>query len=143
MQNITTRLPLSRIKYLTVILFLAGTIAVIFFVGISCSINPVSSEKEQVTMDILANSIAYLKTYHPDAAAFLGDDISFTKSSSAKGKLGYTGVTYKGGGWTFAIGRAVTPEAPYDIRAEYGDGEIVWVGLSENEQIKEESYTKR
>jgi hypothetical protein len=93
-------------------------------------------------VDILKTATEYIKINHPDAAAFLGDDISFTKSYSGKEKQGYTGVTYTGGGWTISIGHAIVPDAAYDIRAEYGAGAIVWVGLSKNGQIKEESYTK-
>ena len=67
-------------------------------VGSSCTNNPVQSETEQTTMDILIDALAYIKAHHADAAEFINDNIAFTSSYSGKEKQGYSGVTYTGGG---------------------------------------------
>lgn len=92
-------------------------------------------------MDILNNAMVYIKAHHPDAAVFIKDATTFTMSAGEKRVVGYTGVTYTGGGWTISIGHAVTPETIYDVRAEYNSGKIIWTGLSKNGQITEVNYT--
>jgi len=111
-------------------------------VGSACTDNPVQSETEQSTMDILIDTLAYIKAHHADAAEFISDNITFTSSYSGKEKQGYSGVTYTGGGWTVSVGHAIVPNYAYSIKADYSNGKIVWVGTSKNGQIQEESYTK-
>jgi hypothetical protein len=91
-------------------------------------------------LEILKNAMTYVKTNHPDAAQFIDDSISFSESGGGRGQQGYTGVTYTGGGWTVNIGHAIVPETIYEIRADYGNGKILWVGVLKNGQIKEEGY---
>jgi hypothetical protein len=141
MNNVVNRIPPGRLAPLIAIL-LTG-IAVVFPGGIACTSTPAPAEVEKVNLEVLNNSIACIKANHPDAAALLGSDISFSRvSATGKDMVGYTGVTYKGGGWSFSIGHAVVPDYAYDIRADYGGGKIVWVGSSKNGQVTEESYTK-
>jgi hypothetical protein len=144
-QNIDIRLPASRITYIIgAFLLMSGILVTCLGSGISCAIDRREAIGEQTAMDILDDTMAYIRVHHPDAAAFLADDISFTASYTEKYRQGYTGVTYTGGGWTISIGRTITPEAmdSYGIRAEYSNGKIVWVGRSKNGQLTEESYTK-
>jgi hypothetical protein len=112
--------------------------------GISCATDSREATGEWTAMDILKDTMAYIKMHHPDASAFMADDISSTASYTEKHLQGYSGVTYTGGGWIISIGRAITPEATdsYGIRAEYSNGKIVWVGQSKKGEIQEESYTK-
>lgn len=92
-------------------------------------------------MEILTNAIAYIKANHPDAAPYIPNDISFSLSgSTGKDIEGYTGVTYKGGGWVISIGHAIVPNYTWGIKADYSNGKIVWIGSSMNGQITEESY---
>jgi hypothetical protein len=142
MQNIAMNLTTRKIIYLVAILSLASSILVACLGNIACSSTQAPTEKEQTTMDILKNAIGYIKTKHPDAAVFMNDNISFAESSSEKHQQGYTGITYTGGGWIIIIGHAITPETVYEIRAEYNNGNITWIGVSKNGQIKEDSYTK-
>jgi len=115
----------------------------IFIGGMSCSAAPTTGETNQTTMEILNATMAYIKANHPDAAVFLGNTGNFTKTGDiGKDVDGYTGVTYSGNGWTISIGHAVVPHYVYGIRADYGNGKIMWIGTSQNGQIKEESYTR-
>ncbi|MFA5401209.1 MAG: hypothetical protein WC169_09395 [Dehalococcoidia bacterium] len=94
-------------------------------------------------MEILDSTISYIKANHPDASAFLSDDIKFALTgSTGKDIEGYTGVTYSGGGWVISIGHAIVPNYAWGIKADYDNGKIVWIGDSKNGQISEESYTK-
>jgi hypothetical protein len=92
--------------------------------------------------EMLNNVMNYIKANHPDAVPFIKERISWTKSSSVK-RVGYTGATYDGDGWTVTIGHAVTAELIYEIRAEYHSGEIVWTGTIKNNTITEESYARK
>jgi len=122
---------------------LTGIVAVIFLGGMACTSTREPAAVEKINVEVLNNSIAYIKSNHPDAAAFLADNIAFTVTgSTGKDIEGYTGVTYSGGGWTVSIGHAIVPNYAYDIKADYGNGKIVWVGTSKNGQVKEESYTR-
>jgi len=122
---------------------LTGIMAVVFLCGAACTSNPASAEVEKTNMEILNNSIAYIRANHPDAAVLLGSDISFSKfSATGKDVQGYAGVTYAGGGWSFSIGHAVVPDYAYGIKADYDGGKILWVGSSKNGQVAEESYIK-
>ena len=136
-------LRLKRIKYLFVILLTGTGILSGSLAGLSCTATTPPAAGDQVTMEILKSTMSYIKANHPDAAAFITDDISFTLSgSTGKDIEGYTGVTYKGGGWVVSIGHAIVPNYAWGIQADYGNGKIVWIGTSSNGQITEESYTK-
>ena len=142
MKNVANRLPLNRFEYLIAIL-LTGIIAVAFLGSTACTSTPAAAEVEKVNMEVLKNSIAYIKANHPDAEALLSSDISFSRvSGTGKDLQGYTSVTYTGGGWSFSIGHAVVPDYAYNIKADYDGGKIVWVGSSKNGQVKEDSYTR-
>jgi hypothetical protein len=94
-----------------------------------------------MTVEILNSAMSYIKANHPDAAALMPADIEF-KLTGGTGKdiEGYTGVTYRGGGWVVSIGHAIVPNYVWGIKADYNDGKIVWIGSSSNGQITEESY---
>jgi hypothetical protein len=90
--------------------------------------------------EMLNSVMNYIKANHPDAAPFIKEKVSWTQSSSVK-RVGYTGITYSGDGWTVTIGHAVTAEVIYEIRAEYDSGKIVWTGTMKDNTITEEGYT--
>jgi hypothetical protein len=116
-----------------VILTVIAGIGLLFFS--SCT-EPVTPE----TGDMLNSVMDYIKANHTDAAPFIKEDMKWTEAGSAK-RPGFTGVTYSAGGWTVAIGHAVTAEVIYDVRAEYRGGKILWVGTIKDSVITEESYT--
>ena len=91
--------------------------------------------------EMLNSVMDYMKANHPDAAPFIKENIKWTKSVPER-KVGYTDVTYAGSGWTVTIGHAITPEVIYDVRAEYPEKRIVWIGTVKDNVIAEESYTK-
>lgn len=94
-------------------------------------------------MEILESTMSYIKANHLDAAPFITDHISFTISGgTGKDIEGYAGVTYTGGGWVISMGHPIVPNYAWGIKADYGNGKIVWIGSSSNGQITEESYTK-
>lgn len=111
--------------------------------GMSCAGAPPSTAGDQVTMEILKSTMSYIKANHPDAAPFITADISFTISGgTAKDIEGYNGVTYTGGGWVISMGHPIVPNYAWEIKADYDNGKIVWIGTSRNGRITEESYTK-
>jgi len=143
MTGVAKRLQLSSLGFF--IILLTGIIALVFPGGMACALTPASAEAEKVNMWILNNSIACIKANHPDAAAFLGNEISFVRSSSIGEAVdGYTGVTYTGGDWIISVGHAVVLNYVYSIRAENSKEKIVWVGTgSKAGQITEVTYTRQ
>ncbi len=126
---------MKKILYVSVLLLIGA--------GMSCSGTSPSTSGDQVTMDILNSSMSYIKANHPNAAPYIPNNISFSLSgSTGKDIEGYSGVTYKGGGWVVSIGHAIVPNYVWGIKADFDNGKIVWIGSSKNGQITEESYTK-
>jgi hypothetical protein len=140
MQSTSTGKPVYGSISAVIMLLLAVGILLECAGSVSCSGEKLSATGEQTTMDILRNTLEYIRAHHPETASLISDGISFAENADAKGKQGYSRVVYTGGGWTISIGRAITPENIYDIRAEYGNGQIVWVGTSSSGVITEESY---
>ena len=136
MKNTSYKLPATKVLILMVVTGILFTCLSV----IACSDERLSATGEQTVMDILKNTMIFIKAHHPDAAALINDNISFTLSTGDRQNQGYTRVICSGGGWTVSIGHAITPDNIYDIRAEYVKGQIVWVGSSKNGQIREESY---
>jgi hypothetical protein len=134
---------LRKALYVSGVLLMGAGIVSGSLAGMSCAGVSPSTAGDQVSMDILNSSMSYIKANHPDAAQFISDDISFTLSgSTGKDIEGYSGVTYKGGGWVVSIGHAIVPNYAWGIKADYDSGKIVWIGTSKNGRITEESYTK-
>jgi hypothetical protein len=107
----------------------------------ACGEPPPETNGDEIVAGNMLNSVMdYIKANHTDAAPFIKEDMKWTEAGSAK-RPGFTGVTYNAGGWTVAIGHAVTAEVIYDVRAEYRGGKIVWVGTIKEGTITEESYT--
>jgi len=121
---------------------LAWLLALAFITPVTAALACSSNLPQSQPASAIANSaMAYIKSHHMDAAPFIADKINFTKvDTSGKGKLGYSQVIYNGGGWSISIGHAVVPELVYEISASYEDGKIVWIGLSKDGVINEQSY---
>jgi len=102
---------------------------------------PQETNGDQIMADMLSSLMDYIKQNHTDAAPFIKDNMSWTKSSQVA-KVGYTRYVYTGDAWTVTIGHAVTAEVIYDIRAEYSNEKIVWLGTIKDGVINEESYTR-
>jgi hypothetical protein len=111
----------------------------------SCAQSNVSqnTNTDKIMTDEMLNSVMnYIKANHTDAAPFIKENIPWAESSTVK-RMGYTGYTYIGDGWTVTIGHAVTAEVIYEIRAEYDSGKIVWTGTVKDNTITEEGYTTK
>lgn len=123
---------------------LALIIAVLLGVSSCAQSNIHQNTNTDKTMaeEMLNSVMNYIKANHPDAAPFIKEKMSWTQSSSVK-RVGYTGVTYSGDGWTVTIGHAVTAEVIYEIRAEYTKEGLVWVGTIQDNAVTENSYVKR
>ncbi len=91
-------------------------------------------------MDVLKTVLDYIKENHPEAAVPLEDYSCFTVSSAGKSAPGYSRSVYSGGGWNVSIGRPVTREIIYNVRAEYNNGDILWVGRILNGKVEENGY---
>ncbi len=91
---------------------------------------------------MLKDVMAYIGAHHPDAAPLIPDDPRWQETAATKAP-GYSSVTYSAGGWRVTIGHAMTPELTYEVKAEYADGKIVWVGTIKDGTITEESYSSR
>ena len=91
-------------------------------------------------MDVLKTILGYIKENHPDAGPLPVNDSYYTVNSEGREKLGYRRSVYSGGGWNISIGRPVTPERIYNIKAEYNNGDIVWIGRLINGKVEENSY---
>ena len=102
---------------------------------------PQETNGDQIMADMLSSLMDYIKQNHPDAAPFINEDMSWTKSSQVI-KVGHTRYAYTGDGWTVTIGHTITAEVIYDIRAEYTSERIVWLGMIKNGAVTETSYTK-
>ena len=124
---------------------LAGIVVISLLGFPSCiesGAQPEANRDTIVADNMLRSIMRYIEQKHPDAAPFIKESIAWTKSSSVK-RIGYTGATYNGDGWTVTIGHAVTAELIYEVRAEYHSGEIVWTGTIKDSTITEESYTRK
>ena len=109
----------------------------------SCAGSAAQEESgEQIMGNILNRVMDYIKQSHLDAAPFIKENTPWTKSSSVK-RMGYSGYTYAGGGWVVSIGHSAAAEMVYDVRAEYDDKGIVWVGTIKDDIITEESYIRK
>ncbi len=93
-------------------------------------------------MDVLKTILDYIKENHPDAVLLLVNDSCYTVNSEGRGKLGSRRSVYSGGGWEISIGRPVTPERIYNVKAEYNNGDIVWIGRILDGKVEEKSYEK-
>ncbi|MDD4923821.1 MAG: hypothetical protein PHF74_03160 [Dehalococcoidales bacterium] len=82
----------------------------------------------------------YIRENHPEAAVPLEDYSCFTVSSEGKRAPGYSRSVYSGSGWNISIGRSVTPERIYNIKAEHNNGDTIWTGRIINGRIEENSY---
>lgn len=91
--------------------------------------------------DIPDSVMDYIKQNHPDAAPFIEEDISWTKSSQDI-TVGHSRYVYTGGCWTLKIGHSITAEVIYGIEAECSEAGILWVGTIKGGTITEEGYTK-
>ena len=91
-------------------------------------------------MDVLKTILEYIKENHPDAGLPEADGICYKVNSDSRRKLGYSRSVYSGGGWDISIGRPVTPQKVYNVKAEYQNGDIVWVGRIINGKAEEKSY---
>lgn len=100
----------------------------------------VDGEVVMIPTDILNSIMNYIEENHPDAAAFIEGDISWTKVSTTI-LFGHTQNVYTGDGWTVGIGHTITVEPFLDISAKYNDGAITWVGIIKENVITESSYT--
>ena len=92
-----------------------------------------------IPVDMLTSVVSYVKQHHCDAAAFIGQDISRTRTGHTV-LPGHTENVYGGYGWAVSVGRPIVPEMFYDVRAEHKVQGIVWVGKVENGVITETSY---
>lgn len=97
---------------------------------------------EPVALEMLNNVMDYIKQNHPHAAAFINQDISWTKTSQTI-TVGHTQNVYAGDGWTVTVGHSITAELLYEVRAEYSDEAIVWIGTIKDGVITERSYTAK
>jgi len=93
-------------------------------------------------MEILKLVVEYIKEHHPEAGALIKDYSKFTEKPEGERLFGYTRVEFVGGNWNISIGHAVTPLTIYRVRADYNNGEIVWIGKIIKEQVEEDSYAK-
>jgi hypothetical protein len=84
----------------------------------------------------------YIKENHPNAAPFIRDNMSWTKSSQVI-KVGYSRYVYTVDGWAITIGHAATAKVVYEVKAECAQEGIVWVGTIKDDIITEKSYTKK
>jgi hypothetical protein len=91
---------------------------------------------------ILNYILTYIKQHHSDAAPFIKDNLSWQRSATTK-KMGYSGYTYTGDSWIITIGHPITAEEIFDLRADYGDGLIIWSGIFKNNAISEIMYSKK
>ena len=97
---------------------------------------------EQIIPDDIPDSVMdYIKQNHLDAAPFIKEDMSWTKSSPVI-LDGYSRDFFTGDGWKVTVGHAVTAEVIYEVRTEHNGERIVWVGTVKDGTITEESYTK-
>ena len=123
------------------LLLIAIAFAVWSLAAAACSSVPVTSDKETGSMDILNNTMQYIRQHHTDAAPFISEKITFMQvAASNKRKIGYNRVDYSGGGWTVTIGHAATAVIMEEISASYNNGKIVWNGRSQDGVISEDSY---
>ena len=129
---------MQSLKFISV--FIMGALLVIT----SCSTPaaPPTNGDNPMTEQMLNNVMSYIKDKHRDAAPFIRDSISWTRSNTDK-RIGYTRSTYTGESWTVTIGHAITPEMTYEVRAEYKNEVIVWAGIIKDNTITEVSYSKK
>lgn len=121
---------------------LAVIIGISLLVLCACSEATPETNGVKIVPDQILNSVMdYIKQNHPDAAAFIKENMPWTKSSQVI-KVGYTRYAYTGDGWTVTIGHAITAEVIYEVTAEYNDERIIWVGTVKDSAITEKSYTK-
>lgn len=93
------------------------------------------------TMQLVKDSMAFIKNHHPDAAPYISDATEYERISETGIDIqGYSGAVYQGRGWTIKVGSAITAQLLLEIRSEYDEGKIVWVGFYEEGEIIEDSY---
>jgi hypothetical protein len=95
-----------------------------------------------IPSDTLNSVMDYIKQNHPDAANFISEDISWTKSSETI-LVGHTRNVYTGDGWTVTLGRSAIAEIKLEVSAEYNNQAIVWVGTIKDSVITESSYSAK
>ena len=103
---------------------------------------PEANGEQIMAYDMLDSVMDYIKQNHPATAPFIEEDIHWARSTTVR-KIGYTRATYTGDGWTVAIGHAITAEVIYEVKAEYAEEGIVWVGTIKDGVVTEKSYTEK
>ena len=66
-----------------------------------------------IPVDMLTSVVSYVKQHHCDAAAFIGQDISRTRTGHTV-LPGHTENVYGGYGWAVTVGRPIIPKVFYD-----------------------------
>lgn len=127
-------------RKLALILILVGALSGLYSCGVPAT--PPTNGGVTMTEQMLNNVMTYIKDKHPDAAPFIRDKIQWTNTSTDK-RIGYTRSTYTGESWTVTIGHAATAEVRYEVRAEYKNEMIVWMGTIKDSTITEEGYIKK
>lgn len=92
-----------------------------------------------IPVDMLNSVMEYIRQHHSDAAEFIDEDISWSRTDQTF-RDGYTRNVYSGDGWMVIVGLTIVPGAFYDVRAEHITEAIVWVGRIEDGSIIETSY---
>ena len=94
-------------------------------------------------VDVINSVLSFIAQHHPETAGLIANNITFAETcSSDKRLLGFSWVTYSGGGWTVTVGHAAVPDYINDVTASYGNGKITWTGTEKNGQVTEASYNK-
>ena len=118
------------------------TLLLFTLAGLASSLVQSTSDgnQDKAMMDeLLTRVTTYISEHHPDAAASLPDDISWTQVSKTK-KVGYTRYVYQGNGWEVSIGLAATAEPLYEITAENEAAGIIWKGTVKDSTVTEITY---
>ena len=85
--------------------------------------------------------MTYIKDNHPDAVPFIKENITWSVRNEVLSD-GYTRDVFTGDGWKVTVGHAITRKIIYEVRAEYNDERIVWLGTVQDSDVTEKSYTK-
>ena len=92
-----------------------------------------------IPVEMLNSVMSYIRQQHLDTAAFIGQDISWTRTGHSA-LPGRSESVYDGDRWIVTVGRPIVLEVFYDVRAEHEVQGIVWVARIENGVITERSY---
>mgnify|MGYP000105982946 CR=1 FL=1 len=102
-------------------------------------LNNIQVEIDEPTEKVRKLVIEYIRQKHPEAIAFVGENLTWILEKQISAETGVEEYVYINGSCKVKICRASSIHLSYDVEMTY-DGGIFWIGKVENDKVIEMRY---